>query len=245
MNPYRQIVNILLSLFHTDVFVQLDLKPHRKVIVQDKPYKGLIIAARHRREEDLTWNLMTGDNISCVLAICLILNHKLNRILLAKCIKQPNITLFSRGWTFDIHAYRGVRLQPGEIDCAVCFDINNRSPLVKRSQQLFKFISLQEWLSSRNADIGRFQMPDLLKNTINAHFDPAALCVCGITPLAMKVTVCKPDKQAGFSLIFSLSLEAPENFCNLHSVSSAQAVGDSQTRIFDILALIPRFLQTA
>ena len=55
----------------------------------------------------------------------------------------------------------------------------------------------------------------------------------------MKIAAREPDEQAGLALIFTLSLEALENFCDLHSVSSAQAVGDSQTRIFDTFAVIP------
>ena len=136
-------------------------------------------------------------------------------------------------------------MQTGEIDRAIRFDINSNSPQEERSCQLFEFNKLQERFSSRNTDIGRVQMPYMLKNRINTHLNSAGLCVCSITPPAVKIASSKPDKQAGFPLVFALSLKALENFCDLHSVSSAQAVGDSQTRIFDTLALIPRSRQIA
>jgi hypothetical protein len=62
--------------------------------------------------------------------------------------------------------------------------------------------------------------------------------------MAMKITASEPDKQAGLSLVSAFTLKAPENFSDLHSVSSAQAVGDSQTRIFGIVTVIPRSRQT-
>jgi hypothetical protein len=226
MNPSRRRVNILLSLFHPDEFVQLDLEPHRKVINQNKPYQWSAIAAKYGREEDLTWNLVAGDNIPGVLAVRFILYHKLNRILWAQCINQANVALLSRGRAFDIHAYRGVRLHPSEIDCTVRFDIDYISPTMEQDQQLFEFISLQEWFSTSNADIRMVRVPSMFKNGINAHLNSAALCVCRIAPAAVKVAASEPDEKAGFPLIFTFSLETPENFSDVHGVISATGYGD-------------------
>jgi hypothetical protein len=135
-------------------------------------------------------------------------------------------------------------LHPGEIDRAIRLNIDRGTLEGKRDKQLFEFISLQERFSPCNADIGRIQAPGMFKNGIDTHLNSTILRVRRIAPAAVKIAACEADEQTGFSLVYPFTLQAPENFSDFHSVSSAQAVGDSQTRIFGIVALIPSFLQT-
>jgi hypothetical protein len=48
MSPFRQKVNTLLSSFHPNDFVELDLEPYREVVVQNEFYYVGVIAPKDR-----------------------------------------------------------------------------------------------------------------------------------------------------------------------------------------------------